>query len=253
MNSQEYLQQLLAGQDLKKDEEDGLRSLRAQVEVVVGRLSGNPRFYYAGSYGKKTIIREHYDLDVVAYWPHDCGFTLKDIYNAVGDELKKEWRYVNPKTVAWELPFQNGFHLDVVPGRAIDSTFKEANLYRRDKDSLLKTSIKIHIDAVRNSDRRDAIRLMKLWKARKSVSFKTFILELMTIEGCKGKSLTDLEPQLVAALQHIRANIMTARVVDPANTNNVISDDIGYGEKEAIKTAAQAALDAQYWSEVFRA
>ena len=251
MSTQEYLQQLLAGQNLTTAEEDNLKALRVQVETVVGRLSGNPRFYYAGSYGKKTIIREHYDLDIVAYWPHDCGYTLKDIYNAVGAELKKVWATVNPKTVSWEIPFQGGFHIDVVPGRAIDSTFKDANLYRRDKDSSLKTSIKTHIDTVRNSGRRDAIRLMKLWKVRKSVRFKTFILELMTIDGCKGQSLTDLEPQLLAAFRHISDNIDTARVLDPANTNNVISDDISYADKLTIKAAAQAALNAQYWSQVF--
>lgn len=251
MDSQTYLRNLLDQQDLTKTEEDLLRSLRERVESVVGRLSGSPRFYYAGSYGKKTIIRENYDLDVVVYWPRDCGYTLKDISNAVGAELQKEWRYVNPKTVAWGIPFDSGFHIDVVPGRAIDSTFEDANLYRRDNNSTLKTSIKAHIDAVRSSGRRDTIRLMKLWKTRRNVRFKTFVLELMTIEGCKGTSLTDLEAQLFASWQHISASIVSARILDPANSNNVISDDIDYGNKLAIKAAAEAALNAGFWSQIF--
>jgi hypothetical protein len=251
MTIQEYLQELLRDQDLTPAQQDTLQRLRARVEEVVGVLPGSQRFYYAGSYGKKTIIREHYDLDVVVYWPGDCNYTLKSLFFAVGDLLQKEWKSAHPKTVAWEIAFQGGFHIDVVPGRAIDSTYTDANLYRRDKDSTLKTSIKTHIDTVRDSSRRDAIRLMKLWKARKGVQFKTFILELMTIDGCKGQSLIELEPQLLAAFRYIRDNITTARVVDPANTNNIISDDISSADKAAIKAAAQATLNARYWGEVF--
>lgn len=251
MTNQEYLESLLNGQRLSKTELDNLQTLRARVETVLSILSGSPRFYYAGSYGKDTIIRESYDLDIVAYWPSDCGYSLKDIFDGVGTVIRKQWANAYPKTVAWEIPFQGGFHIDVVPGRALDNTFKYANLYRRDKDSSLKTSIKVHIDTIRDSGRREAIRLMKLWKARKKIPFKTFVLELMTIDGCKGQSLSELEPQLNAAFQYIRDNIVSARIVDPANSNNVISDDISYADKLTIKAAAQAAIDARSWRDVF--
>ena len=58
---------------------------------------------------------------------------------------------VNSKTVCWEIPFQGGFHIDVVPGRALDASYKEANLHRTDTGTTLKTSIKTHIDPVRGS------------------------------------------------------------------------------------------------------
>jgi hypothetical protein len=196
------------------------------------------------------MVRARYDLDVVAYWPADCGYRLRDIYEGVGKILEKEWR-IKPKTVAWEIPFEGGFHVDVVPGRALDSSFVDANLYSRDNDSSLKTSLKTHIHTIRDSGRRDAIRLMKYWGIRAGVPLKTFVLELMTIEGCRGKSADALEPQLFGALQYLRDNIETARVVDPANSNNVLSDAITATDKAAVKRAAQAALSATYWSEVF--
>jgi hypothetical protein len=159
---------------------------------------------------------------------------------------------VNSKTVAWELPFQGGFHIDVVPGRALDAQYYEANLHRTDTRTTLKTSLKNHIDTVRNSGRTDAIRLMKLWRVRKSVPFKkSFLLELMTIDGCKGKSTNDLEGQLLAALAYIRDNIRTCNVIDPANTNNSLSDDLDSSARASIQRAADAAIKATYWSEVF--
>ena len=214
-------------------------------------LNGNPRYYYAGSYGKHTIIKQRYDLDLVIYWPHDCSFKIKDIYDAVGSTLKKNWKYVNSKTVCWELPFEGGFHIDVVPGRALDAKYYEANLHRTDTGTTLKTSLKKHIDAVRGSGRLDAIRLMKLWKERRGVPFrKSFLLEVMTIEGCKGTSATDHGAQLGATLRHIRDTIESCSVKDPANTANSLSDDLDKNARAKIKAAADAALKAQYWSEV---
>jgi len=39
-------------------------------------------------------------------------------------------------------------------------------------------------------------------------------------------------------------------VKDPANTNNSLSDDLGASERKSIKAAAEAAIKANYWSEV---
>ncbi len=253
MSNQEYLQQLLNQQELTSIQVSTLRGLRDRIQNRLSQLTGNPRFYYAGSYGKKTMIKDRFDLDVVAYWPSDCGFDLKEISDAVGAELRKEWQYVNQKTVAWELPFNDGFHLDVVPGRAIDGTFRYANLYRRDTGTWLQTSIKVHIDTVRDSGRRDAIRLMKLWRSRNRVPWKkSLALELITIAGSSGCSKSDLEPQLTAALRHVRDNIESVRLVDPANSNNIVSDELTTSDRRGIKSAAQAALAATYWSDVFQ-
>jgi hypothetical protein len=253
MTNHEYLTRLLAGQDLTTDQIATLRRCRDLIEGQVGQLNGNPRFYYAGSYGKKTMISDSFDLDVVAYWPVDCAYPLKDIFEAVGAALQQKWKSASPKTVAWTISFQGGFHIDVVPGRALDKAYKEANLYRRDKDSSMKTSIKVHIDTVRSSGRQDAIRLMKLWRSRNSVPWKgSLALELMTIEALRGASTTDLEQQLLKVLGHVRDAIGRVRIVDPANSNNVISEELSEWDRGAIQTAAQAAIAARLWNDVFR-
>ncbi|MET4424260.1 nucleotidyltransferase [Bradyrhizobium sp. RT3a] len=248
----QYLSSLLAGQNLTQAELDSLRSLRAKIEGQLAVLQGSPRFYYGGSFGKRTMIKARYDLDLVMYWPHTATYSITGIYDAVGETLKKHWTAVNSKTVAWELPFQGGFHIDVVPGRALDAQYYEANLHRTNTGTTLKTSLKKHIDTVRGSGRADAIRLMKLWKVRKGVPFKkSFLLELMTIEGCKGKQSDDLEGQIIASLKYVRDNIKTCSVGDPANSNNSLSDDLDATARTAIYQRADEAIKATYWSQVF--
>ena len=94
-----YFQNLLREQTLTDQEFEAVRGLRQQIEGQLAVLQGNPRFYYAGSYGKKTIIRARYDLDIVVYWPHTANYSIKGIYDAVGQVLRKEWQFVNSKTV----------------------------------------------------------------------------------------------------------------------------------------------------------
>lgn len=254
MTPQQYLQYLLTAQAVPESQLNIMRSFRDQIETLIRPLHSNLRFYYAGSYGKQTMIRQKFDLDIVVYWPSldYTSKTIKEIYDSVGARLRTKWQYVNSKTVCWELPFEGGFHIDVVPGRAIDSAYKEANLYRTDTGYTMKTSIKTHIDTVRGSGRRDTIRLLKLWRERKSVPFKkSFLLEWMTIEGCKGRSFADLPQQVAAALTFIRNNIETIQVKDPANSNNSLSDDLSPFQKTFIRQAADRALNSNSWEQIF--
>jgi hypothetical protein len=253
MSNNDYLAGILRDQNLSNADLDGLRQLREQIEQQLAVLEGNPRFYYGGSFGKRTMIRARYDLDLVMYWPHTSNYSINGIYTAVGEVLKKNWKYVNSKTVAWELPFERGFHIDVIPGRALDAQYYEANLHRTDTGTTLKTSLKKHIDTVRNSGRIDVIRLMKLWKVRKNVPFKkNFLLELMTIDGCKGTQSDDLGRQTLAALRYVRDNIKTCSVRDPANSNNSLSDDLDASARAAIYQRADETIKATYWSQVFQ-
>jgi hypothetical protein len=242
---------ILTEQNLTNAALDGLRSLRETIEGQLSVLDGSPRFYYGGSFGKRTMIKARYDLDLVMYWPHTATYSIKGIYDAVGEILKKHWTVVKTKTVAWELAFDGGFHIDVVPGRALDAQYYEANLYRTDTGTTLKTSLKEHIDTVRSSGRADAVRLMKLWAVRKNVPFrKSFLLELMTIDGCKGKQSDDLDGQMIAALVYVRDNIKTCHMSDPANSNNSLSDDLDASARATIYQRADEAVKAAYWSHV---
>jgi hypothetical protein len=94
---------------------------------------------------------------------------------------------------------------------------------------------------------------MKLWKKRKSVPIKTFILEQMVIEGCKWKraSLNTLVPQLMASFHYINNYILNNRILDPANSNNVISDNLTKEEKNRIRKLAYQAIEARTWNDVF--
>jgi hypothetical protein len=202
-----------------------IRSLREEIAGHLGRqLGSGARIYYGGSYGKDTMIREAFDLDLVVYYPHSDRRSLAEIFGEVHSALVTGAYSVHPQTVALRLPYQGGFHVDVVPGRAQDASFLYATLYKNSQPpSSLQTSLKVHIDAVRKTDLRHIVRLLKLWRLRHSVPLKTFALEILAARALHGQRGDDYANAMWAVFQFMAKNMSTVRVEDPANTNNILA------------------------------
>jgi hypothetical protein len=59
-----------------------------------------------------------------------------------------------------------------------------------------------------------------------------------------------LSDNVWTVLTYLRDSFTGARFVDPANTNNVISDDLTVSEKASVRSAATRALAAQAWNQI---
>jgi hypothetical protein len=122
-------------------------------------------------------------------------------------------------------------------------------LYRRKADTWTKTNVATHIDTVLPSGRHREIRILKLWRDEKGLEFPSFYLELAAINALAGV-YGGLAANVATAFQHLANRFTNARVVDPANTNNIISDDLTASEKGRITLMAAQALKATNWNEV---
>lgn len=247
-----YLDDVIRAQTLSQNEIDVLRNCRDRIETDLrgNWNTGDPRFYYGGSFAKNTMIKAAYDLDIVVYFPSSANYSLKSIYEGVEQRLQQKGYKTKRTNVAVRLPYDNGFNIDVVPGRAIDTTYIDANLYSTEKDSQKKTSIKKHIDLVRkNGGYQEVIKLLKLWRQRNGLSIGSFPLELATSNALAGNR-GDLENRFWTALQYLKDNFTTARLVDPANSANVVSDDLSYSTKQAVTYAAQVSCSKQSWNQI---
>jgi hypothetical protein len=98
MTGNEYLQQLLASQELKEgcDELVALDNERNEVDRIIKEAYPNsyPTFTHGGSRAKRTMIREDYDLDEVCYFANEDtapGETLEDIYENIAKLLENTY------------------------------------------------------------------------------------------------------------------------------------------------------------------
>lgn len=250
MTPHEYLCRVLASQDMRPEDLRVIQQLREQVEARLRqKLGWAPRIYYGGSYGKGTMIREAFDLDLVVYYPHTETATLGQIYAKVYWALINSGFTVKPKTVALRLPYQSEFHVDVVPGRAQDITFRYATLYKNTSPpSTLQTSLKVHIDVVKSNGLAPIVRLLKLWRRRHNMQLPTFALEILAARALTGVRRDDYAKALSTVWGHMEQCLSSARLEDPANTNNVV--ELGFVDRLTATQAASRALHAQYWEHV---
>lgn len=123
-------------------------------------------------------------------------------------------------------------------------------MYRCKVDSWTKTNIDTHISRVRQSGRITEITALKIRRENHKIKFPSIYLECFVIDSLHGRSLNAPADNIMYLLQDIRDNIQTRRVVDPANTNNILSEELTQMEKKALSDAAQQSLLAPYWGEI---
>jgi hypothetical protein len=268
MNENQHLEDILQSQALDPDGQQmkDLRSRRDDVERLLRKKFENssPTIRYGGSKAKGTMILEAYDLDVICYFGRDdmgAGETLQEIYENVEKALVGEY-LVTRKPSALRLKSRNldqwgaDFHIDVVPGRFIDGDDGDVFLYRSSGEKgRQKTNLDVHIQHVKDSGVTDAIRLLKLWRARNNLSIRHFVLELLTIELLKAKRDSKLSEQLKRVWTELRDNVEGVKVEDPANpTGNDLSELFNATIKHELSTAASRTLEMigkGEWERVF--
>jgi Nucleotidyltransferase domain len=227
MDTKEYLNGVLQSQNFADDSQElkDLQTHRKKVESILceGFPEATKTIQYGGSKAKGTLNKESYDLDVICYFASDdtsAGVTLKEVFDNVSKKLSEDY-YVEQKTSSVRLKDKDNkidFHIDVVPGRYVDESNSDCFIYQNGADKQrLKTNLAVHVGYVRDSGVVPAIRLVKLWKARRGLRIKQFALELLIIKLLEGKKNSSLEAQV----KHVWTSIADAKepiaVEDPAN------------------------------------
>jgi hypothetical protein len=144
----------------------------------------------------------------------------------------------------------NGYSIDLVPGRRQTQYENEHSLYRNRTGSWTKTDVHRHISLVSHSGRTDEIKALKLWRCRHNLQFPSFYLELAVMDALHSARTGDLAANVWRTLEYFRDRITTATYIDPANTNNVVSDDCSPAEKAHIAAQAASSLTSRTWQEV---
>ncbi len=256
MTIDKYLQNLLATQDLSEKQEKDIQTHKAEVTSFLRTEFGNePVIKYAGSKEKGTMISDRYDLDIVCYFPSSDNRSLKEIREDVANRLAEKY-LLNHKASAERILDLKGsespvdFHIDVVPGRFIENT-KDVFLHVAygDKERM-QTNLKVHISHIKDSGCVPIIRLVKLWAYRNNVNIKTFVLELFVVKVLSGyKDKGDLRKGFLKTLEEFKNNFSSTQLIDPANTNNIVSQLISDIEKGLIIDAAKKTFDNIFESE----
>jgi hypothetical protein len=87
---------------------------------------------------------------------------------------------------------------------------------------------------------------------RQALRFPSFLLELLVIHalGCAQRANGGISERLLKLLRFLATEFPRVRLLDPANSNNAITDVLTLEEKHRIAAAAALSLRAACWTEI---
>lgn len=195
----------------------------------------------SGSFAKGTANKSGTDLDLFLSIRADVPDTLKSIHDTLFNQLHSRGLHPKRQNVSIGIVV-DGTSIDLVPGRQLGMFTADHNLFHKKTGYWRKTNVLRHIDYVRRANRNDEIRILKLWRNQRGLEFPSFYLEMAVIRALSGSPNYLLSSSVVRALRYLATVFKSHRFEDPANTGNIISDDLTSAEKDLIRKAAQASL-----------
>lgn len=204
---------------------------------------------YSGSYAKETGVHGTSDVDVFISLKSDTTETLKELYEKLFSLARTNGWLPRRQNVSVGVTV-NGTRGDLVPGKLQAGQQNYHSLYLRKRDSWTQTNVSLHVDSVRTSGRLKEIRAVKIWRLLHNLDFPSLYLELFTIRALSRRSPATLAENVLHVLRTIGTSLTSKRIDDPANTNNILSDDLTQAEKQRIATLAAQSAVQQYWEKI---
>lgn len=204
----------------------------------------------SGSIAKNTAISLGSDFDVFISLSYDSDFSLKEIYQSLISYLQNKYQKVRAQNVSARI-ILDGVNIDVTPARKQSGNTHYHDLWVSKKQSKQQTNIVRHINDILNSNRTNEIKLLKIWRELNKLDFPSIYLEYLTIRILSHKYshpayLYNNFSFLLTELAKANDNpLLLERIIDPANSTNILSGLLIQSEKDKIRKAAYSSISKQ--------
>lgn len=255
MTAEMYLSQIL-----QKYSARSLINYSQQILQLKGTLRSWASSCYvnildSGSRAKGTAISLASDVDYLVSLTSGCNENsggLKSIYDGLYTKLNRSYQNVRKQNVSVRINL-NGLEIDITPARKQNALTNDHWVYLSKSGSRQQTNIQKHITDISKSGRTDEIKIIKIWRELNHLDFPSIYLEYLIVKNILQYKGTDFASNTFYILQELArdtGNPLFARVVDPANSNNILSDLLTVAEKNKIIAKAKVAANQQYWKNI---
>lgn len=211
----------------------------------------------SGSRAKGTAISLASDVDYLVSLTSDCNANnggLKSIYDGLHSHLKSKYNPVRKQNVSFRIKI-GALEVDITPARKQSGNTNDHWIYVSKQDTWKQTNIQKHINDISGSGRLNEIKLLKIWRELNGLDFPSIYLEYLAINTLSGKPLdaSKLADNFIFLLRELAkdtSNPLNSRIVDPANSSNILSDLLTSSEKKIINSKAKISAGQQYWRNI---
>ncbi len=212
----------------------------------------------SGSRAKGTAISIASDVDYLVSLTSNCNENqggLKSIYDSLYSTLNSSYQNVRKQNVSVRINL-NGLEIDITPARKQSGNTNDHWLYVSKLDTRKQTNIQKHINDISLSGRTKEIKVLKIWRELNRLDFPSIYLEYLMIDNIllnrstDGNNLANNVWYTLSELAKNTGNPLYSRVIDPANSTNILSELLTNVEKNKIISQAQIATRQSNWNQI---
>jgi hypothetical protein len=210
----------------------------------------------SGSRAKGTAISIASDVDYMVSLSNGCNGTLKEIYQSLYNTLNSHYPgKVRKQNVSVRIKIDD-LDIDVTPARKLSGNTNSHTLYVSKLDTWKQTNVQQHINDISKSGRLNEIKLLKIWRELFNLEFPSIYLEYLLITNIlynKNKGDDYLADNFFHVLKQLALdtnNPLYSRIVDPANSGNILSDLLTGTEKQRIIAQAKRSVIQSDWKQI---
>ena len=242
MNADRYVDEVVGKYQVHKGPGTPVYEVGQRLRGLIQRWYSDRllKVHNSGSFAKGTSIRGGADLDLFISLRPGTGKSLRAIYNGLYQYADAEGLKPRRQNVSIGVQVDN-VKVDLVPARRHSGTDYHS-LYRSRQEGWIKTNVARHIKIVRSSEMSTTIRAAKIWRSNRGIRFPSFYLELAVLRALRGRDRQGTAAELELVLEFLADKFVNARFIDPANEENVISDDLSPKQKGEIANHAHSSL-----------
>lgn len=202
----------------------------------------------SGAYAKNTAVTLTSSVDILISLNPVPGMGMKNIFWGLFEFLSDRELHPHTRNVSIQLR-KNDHFVDLVPAYR-DGASAGNVLFNKRRGEAVHTDIAQHIHLVANSGRQQEICALKIWRERSSLDFPSFYLELAVLQALQDERFGQLAENVLAVLHYLGGRFEQAVLRDPANAENVVSNDLSAEGKKDIAKAARDALYDENWKKI---
>ncbi len=254
MSSDEYIINIINNHKLSETIDSYTQAFIIQpLENLISEWANDylDKIKLSGSRAKGTAIDLSSDLDLFISLSSITPCILKEIYESLFEFIIAKNISARKQNVSIGVNF-HGKKIDLVPAKRQSQYGNDHSIYRSKADTWTKTNIDAHISQVRNSGRINEIIALKIWRENHQLEWPSIYLETFVINNLKGRSLSDLSDNIWYLLKIISEEFLYQTIVDPANSNNILSDELSDYEKKKVIAQAISSRKEKYLSNILR-
>lgn len=251
MTGDEYILSILKKYEVPRGPESAAEQAASRIAPKIQRWAGDwlASLSYSGSYAKQTAVHGVTDVDLFISLKPEMPGTLKKIYDELFTLAALHGWNPSRRDVSVGISI-NGLNLDLIPGRGQAGYESYHDLYWLKSDSLRQTNVNLHVDTVAKSHRLGEIQAIKIWRHIHQLDWPSLYLELFVINALAERDTDSLALNILHTLDTIGETLQTTCIVDPANPDNVLSNDLTPEEKKNIAEQAKNSAAQQHWEDM---